>query len=1033
VQVCAHDNEIDQQGLAQGYGFCATQHFEQVMGKIGMVMKNDLVQKSTGGFFGFGGGTTGDHPKAALMRSSLLLCFGWITVYSSGDCSLVADQVIRPMLSMIPDLSNLHLRLCALRAIDIMGKALNGAQGKHQFVIDTRDELLDVVVNEISTFPQPGRGVLESSQELRLTGIQACTRLVILDPTISESQSGMILSHVAPFYDLVSDSTGSLLSGICNLMAAMLHKQCTTGLLHIVLDSLLTRASGPENIPRARVCSTASFLLKSFVESVAGGKTSLVELEPGLEQSGFWCGVFVPRLLDPVEKVRSHAIETIDFLLHLDAQLRARSESGATPVVAPEAGPVALLGGWNRLEEGCYGEEEVAALTASLESAGEVIAAGLHATALQGYLRHLIQALSDWDAQGSLAAACMLRTVLCRRGQEMEEDVPWILSDTLTALDALDNELVERITPFCLEGLAILAATHLHDAAVCLLKEPLPVRGVVELWLMALLEQGPQAVESTMDTLLLAAHPFKSPGVFKPELEPTSDEEALPPIQPADGEDKEAIKAAHAAMAAEAEAERDAAIAAAAAAERRQSAVATALLKRCLANTPLIEAYLTPHRAWVLHVLVFRLGAAREAQEGGGELSDAFETLCLLLGGFDSPDLNECAESKAEELTAGAFPAAIADLAASVCDAGGAATLLDWAGFLAADLLELGEASKEDEEAAVAATSQEQPSGAEGEAEPLLEPPRAEEAPAGMEPPRGRVTCISAAGPLLHRCCDQKLVCGSLLGSLLDAAGSRDDAVRKASYRALRACMLLRKENMEEFTSRLVDAFFKGLSDPCAEVASDSSCILLHILEQDCLDQAAVAKAVPLGSLLQTALEMSRRADLRGDGLRMFTSLCHTAKATKDPDVTVQLKEMLIPVAVYRADPSCQGACTAAIRALSSILEFRALEKSLLEEDGMENEAFFEQIGAVAAANKALSEGCLETCGILLTEGDGPTRVGAIGIGAAVVAKLRASPGGEKAGEAMLAAVVGALADGDRGVRQGAARALVALQPLVPP
>ena len=184
--VTDHTNELDQQGLSQGYGFCATQHFEQVMGKIGMVMKNDLVTKSSGGFFGFGGGTTGDAPNAAFMRSTLLLCFGWITVYSSGDCSLVADQVIRPMLSMVPDLTTLHLRLCMLRAMDIMGKALNAAQGKHNFVIDTRDELLDVVVNEISTFPQPGRGVLESSMGLRLTGVQACTRLVLLEPAVSE-------------------------------------------------------------------------------------------------------------------------------------------------------------------------------------------------------------------------------------------------------------------------------------------------------------------------------------------------------------------------------------------------------------------------------------------------------------------------------------------------------------------------------------------------------------------------------------------------------------------------------------------------------------------------------------------------------------------------------------------------------------------------------------------------------------------------------------------------------------------------------
>ena len=106
----------------------------------------------------------------------------------------------------------------------------------------------------------------------------------------------------------------------------------------------------------------------------------------------------------------------------------------------------------------------------------------------------------------------------------------------------------------------------------------------------------------------------------------------------------------------------------------------------------------------------------------------------------------------------------------------------------------------------------------------------------------GRVTCIAAAGPLLHRCCDQKAVCASLLSSLLDAAGSSDEEVRKAGYRALRGCMLLRKETMQASTSKLVDAFFKGLSDPCSEVASDSSCILLHILEQDCLDQATVAQ-----------------------------------------------------------------------------------------------------------------------------------------------------------------------------------------------
>ena len=148
--------------------------------------------------------------------------------------------------------------------------------------------------------------------------------------------------------------------------------------------------------------------------------------------------------------------------------------------------------------------------------------------------------------------------------------------------------------------------------------------------------------------------------------------------------------------------------------------------------------------------------------------------------------------------------------------------------------------------------------------------------------------------------------------------------------------------------------------------------------------------------------------------------------------MTAQLRDTLTSVAVYYGDDSCRDACSAALGALAGILELPSLVSGVQEE--LESEAFFRQVGAVVVGlqDVAYTEGCLGACEGLLQDGDAPTRAGAIRIGVAVITSMRAKPGQEAAGEAMLAAVVGALADTDADVRHRAAQALAGMQALVP-
>jgi len=958
--VSVHTNEIDQQGLAQGYGFCATVHFEQVMGKIGMVMKDGLVTQSRGVFFGLGS-TKGEHPQASWMRSSLLLCFGWITVYSSGDCSSVADQVIRPMLSMVPDFTTLHLRLSAMKAIDIMGKALNAAQTQNKFIIDTRDELLDVIANEISTIPQPGRSS-ESSVLLRLTGVQAATRLVLLEPTVSLDQTTMLLEIVAAFYD-IEDSTGSLMSGVCNLHAALLQKSCNVALLQSILDSLRSRMSSVEQMHRTRAVSTVPFLLRRLLESAASDTAGVGDLEGSFKNVGSWAGILIPRLVDPVQKVRTAAAEAMGLLFHADTTLRSR-HTGDTISLNEDGGRIKTI-----LE--ALPEDDDEAKVASMKAAVDVVSEFVHVDSLGGYLEQLITGLSDWDVDGARCCGLALSAVLGSRRVDLKETIEVTLTGSLDALESLERE---DIIGEVLGGLAWAASGYLEETTKHLLKESLPLRPVSELLLQQVLCQGNDVVKSVMNKFMDVIGQC---------------EVALPEAKEVAAHEEASVHPESSAEAAEEQAQDIV---------EPNPSVATALIKRCMAQTECLSGYIIDHTPALLHMLTMRLGGASEDGAGEAEVQDAMEALSLLISALGySSSIREAIESRAIDLCGG-YPDGIAEIVASICDEASSVSIQEWGGILAVKL-------------------------AEGKRCKL------------------RVTRIAVTGSIMHRCVQNQQVLKSMLGSLLEFAVSDDGAERRAAFKALRSCMLLQKEHMQDYTSKLVQTFFNGLEDTCADVASDSCGILLHILEQNCLEKTAVAEVVPIGDLLKTALEMSKRADLRDTGLRMFTSLCHTLDGAQNSEV---LKAMLLPIMVYVADPSeaVQSACMSALLALSSHLS--GSTTCITDRIQKESQSASEPFGFLSEMSVILVElgsseytyQCLKVCHDVITEGDGPMRAGAITVGAAMSTRLRQKKDGkleidpERAPliEVLFADTVSALNDGDVTVRRSATRALSAMQ-----
>eukprot|EP00658_Telonema_sp_P-2_P029170 TRINITY_DN2222_c0_g1_i3.p1 TRINITY_DN2222_c0_g1~~TRINITY_DN2222_c0_g1_i3.p1 ORF type:complete len:1512 (-),score=405.67 TRINITY_DN2222_c0_g1_i3:175-4710(-) len=460
-QLAHHSDPTEQEAFAQAVGFIASNHLTQLVEKVDAVIAQpgSSAKKSGGLMSMFSGSSKPVHPPEHL-QASVLQCIGWMAVYASPEevVDYVEKQLVNTVTPLLWDLKTDVMRIAALRSVELMCKALTQKHpGKE--VLAQRDEVMDHCTGLISTD-------VDSSQKRMLVGIQACTRLALLEPPLTIDQTSRLLDSVIPFFSLEGESVKELLSATCDMMAAVLHKNRTNECLETVLECLAAPLRSEAVVERERASMTVHFLLLKFSEYCQE-----VADAGGFEQFGACMGILLPRCLDESTTVRKLSVKAIETSLGVERRMAGKSKdaTGTQKIVDDLISASELITSPD--SEPMTPAQELLSIS-HMEAAVRQLCLLIR----QSQALPLVQALAD--------GMCYQPHVFCTRGAAaaftlvVNANVELLAEDPISVLEnclaALAQVGYYPTLTTAVAGVACIASRYLAQAVPIILNRPIP-------------------------------------------------------------------------------------------------------------------------------------------------------------------------------------------------------------------------------------------------------------------------------------------------------------------------------------------------------------------------------------------------------------------------------------------------------------------------------------------------------------------------------------------------------------------------------
>ncbi|XP_053571958.1 maestro heat-like repeat-containing protein family member 1 [Bombina bombina] len=181
------DNE--REGLASAFGICSVHHLDDTLNKMAEFLKSDIMKKSMGIFNLFRDRNDGDLEK---IKSALILCYGYVTVYAPGELVLprIESDILRnvflyfhsKVLGIKVEPKDLTLKLCLIRSISMISLAICNSSQAGSFHFSRKAELLSQLMEFIKSEPAD-----ELKSPLRHRVLVACTYLIKLEPPLIDT------------------------------------------------------------------------------------------------------------------------------------------------------------------------------------------------------------------------------------------------------------------------------------------------------------------------------------------------------------------------------------------------------------------------------------------------------------------------------------------------------------------------------------------------------------------------------------------------------------------------------------------------------------------------------------------------------------------------------------------------------------------------------------------------------------------------------------------------------------------------------
>eukprot|EP00455_Lapot_gusevi_P007712 TRINITY_DN13297_c0_g1_i8.p1 TRINITY_DN13297_c0_g1~~TRINITY_DN13297_c0_g1_i8.p1 ORF type:complete len:1353 (+),score=511.28 TRINITY_DN13297_c0_g1_i8:1-4059(+) len=512
--LAAVDNkdEVERQGCAQGLGLCSRTHLDIVLEKLTAVLKRVEGSKKSG-FLGLGGPK--EAPDADFIRSTVVLCLGYVTAYAPPDLitSRVDMHVFNNILPLIPKANVHYLKESIIKSVDLIGKSLFANRLPRPFLVRCRDELALGLLGFMRT----------GSFEIKVLGLNALSTLANLEPPFPPQVRQAILDESLPYLELdeskgnivpAVDAVDLIISNLHNLLSSIIQVEPVLPVLTELLQRLEFWIISTKSRERDRACTAYLVLLKKFISKITVEKCP--QNETTMPLLGRFLAILLPRCSDSRPTIRTTAIENVQALLYIDQVLRNPDDS------RPSQDILLFTNIRTRMESEPAQERpavvrDLASLISTLVSPDE----------LPTLLHTLVLALNDSDIEAAHGSSYLINGIFQARAQELEPTVTQLMDGLLASLSKM---LVPALVEHTLEAVRKLAMVHFLPLVNHLLEQRLPISPEI-VKVFVTIAKTEQLVIQLINTLLSVINDS-----------PFSEEKAVPPVMAATSALTEVIK-----------------------------------------------------------------------------------------------------------------------------------------------------------------------------------------------------------------------------------------------------------------------------------------------------------------------------------------------------------------------------------------------------------------------------------------------------------------------------------------------------------
>eukprot|EP00002_Diphylleia_rotans_P016917 TRINITY_DN3289_c0_g1_i4.p1 TRINITY_DN3289_c0_g1~~TRINITY_DN3289_c0_g1_i4.p1 ORF type:complete len:875 (+),score=203.34 TRINITY_DN3289_c0_g1_i4:152-2776(+) len=388
--------------------------------------------------------------------------------------SRVEIHILNHVIPLIPTSRSALLRESMINTIELVARAVHPSRLPDPYVLKPRDQLFTSLLSFMGVPIQEEKGgssnltpqVLTS---LRISGLSACSALVLLLPVIDEALEAKAIPNILTFLDFnekVDPAQCNMLKKkVDELLAALLFMNTNIGCLSRLLKYIEPFVSNEKVQIREKACESTVYVLQKFVEYSRKKAVQNEKADNTFPNFGAFLSTYAPRCTDSAPAIRDFALRASQTMLYIRHMIPKSTKQVAEGVSVPEAvQEITEIRG--RVKDNDEGEQY-----AAMGDLAKVLASTLSDKDLPEYLHSIILLLGDKQPSSSSGTAVILNSLMKIRGAELKDEIPKLVNGMLLAMEAITNP---HATTGTLHSTRTLARFHHVPVLQELLGHPVP-------------------------------------------------------------------------------------------------------------------------------------------------------------------------------------------------------------------------------------------------------------------------------------------------------------------------------------------------------------------------------------------------------------------------------------------------------------------------------------------------------------------------------------------------------------------------------